>query len=206
NRDDFCVTTKLVEILNDFGDPRLAAYAAPNPSGEIVGMPSGLTDNEATELKPTCSRPSATVRTATAPAILMDYAEVSFLIAEAAERGIISGDAAAAYAAGISASMNYWGISDATAIDAYVAANPYDAANWKESIGTQKWLAFYMNGPQAWAEWRRLDFPVLDVPVAAIEDNIPVRLPYALSETSTNSSFSASNPNDIMTKMWWDMN
>ncbi len=208
-RDDFAVTQELVTALQDAGDPRVEVYAAPNNSGEIKGMPYGLTDGEAFALKSNTSRPSDMVRAATAPAVIIDYAEVSFLLAEAYQRGIVSGDAAAAYADGIRASMNYWGITDDAAIDAYIANNPYDAANWKESIGLQKWFAFYMNGPQAWAEWRRLDQPQLEVPEAALISSIPVRLPYPVTEQSRNgSSLSAvtSTPDDLTAKLWWDVN
>lgn len=209
NRDDFAVTDVLVDNLKDMGDPRLDVYAAVNNEGEIVGMPYGLTDGEAFALKDTTSRPSERVREDTAPAVIIDYAEVAFLKAEAYQRGLLAGDAAEAYAEGITASMNYWGITDQAAIDAYIAANPYNADNWKESLGWQKWIAFYMNGPQAWAEWRRLDYPQLEVPAAATNAVIPVRLPYPVAEqTRNNASLQAvtSNPNDLSTKLWWDVN
>lgn len=209
NRDDFCVSDVLVQTLQGLGDPRLEAFAAPNLSGEYKGMPYGLLDGDAFALKDQTSRPSDAVREATAPHVIMDYAEVAFLTAEAYQRGLLSGDAASAYAEGVTASMNYWGIADQAAIDAYVAANPYDGANWKQSLGVQKWLAFYMNGPQAWAEWRRLDYPQLEVPAAATNDVIPVRLPYPISEQTRNeASLQAvtGNPNDMNTKMWWDVN
>lgn len=209
NRDDFAVTDVLVDNLKAMGDPRLEMFAAQTNSGDIVGMPYGLTDGEAFDLKPTTSRPHPDVRQATAPAVIMDYAEVKFLEAEAIQRGLLSGDAAAAYAEGIEASMNYWGITDGDAIADYVAANPYDADNWKESLGWQKWIAFYMNGPQAWAEWRRLDYPQLEVPEAATNPVVPVRLPYPISEQTRNNGNLqkvTSNPNDLSTPLWWDMN
>ena len=209
NRDDFAVSEVLVNSLKDMGDPRLDIFADTTNSGDIVGMPYGLTDGEAFDLKSTTSRPSELVRTNTFPYVLMDYAEVAFLKAEAVERGFTSGDAAAMYAEGVTASMNYWGIEDQAAIDDYIAANPYNDSNWKESLGWQKWIAFYMNGPQAWAEWRRLDYPELEVPEAATNPVIPVRLPYPISEqTRNNSSLQkvTSNPNDLSTPLWWDVN
>ncbi len=209
NRDDFAVSDVLVNALKDRNDPRLSVYAAPTTSGEYVGMPSGLTDAEAFALKPTTSRPADGVREATAPAVFMDYAEVQFLLAEAYERGMLSGDAATAYDAGVTASMEYWGFNDDDgAITDYLAANPYDSGNWKAVLGMQKWLAYYMNGPQAWAEWRRLGEPQLTIPAAAVNDVIPVRLPYPISEQTRNeSSLNAvtSNPNDLSTRLWWDM-
>jgi len=207
-RDDFCVSDILVNALVDRGDPRLLVYADTTNSGTYVGLPCGLTDEEAFALKSTTSRPSEQVRSAEEPAILMDYAEVQFLLAEAYERGILTGDAAAAYDAGVTASMEYWGFEDATAISDYLAANPYDSGDWKAVLGLQKWLANYMNGTQAWAEWRRLGEPQLAVPAAAVVPEIPVRLPYPISEQTRNgNSLNAvtGNPDDLNTRLWWDM-
>jgi hypothetical protein len=208
NRDDYCVSEILVNTLKEKEDPRLTVYAKPIPSGEIVGMPYGLMDSEAFALKDGTSRP-ATIREIRAPHIVMDFAETSFLLAEAVERGYTGGDAAEHYANGVTASMNFWGIDDADKIGAYVAANAYDSGNWKKSIGEQKWLAFYGSGVQAWAEQRRLDQPALPVPAAADIPNIPVRLPYPISEDERNGNqlkAVTSNPNDMSSKLWWDVN
>jgi hypothetical protein len=53
----------------------------------------------------------------TNPASLLDYAEVNFYLADAAERSISGTPAAAAgfYNKGITASFNYWGLSNAEA-------------------------------------------------------------------------------------------
>lgn len=209
NRDDFAVSEYFVQTLEGLGDPRLEEFANKTPTGDIVGMPYGLVDNAATALKPSTSRPGDKVRQATAPHAIMTYSEVQFLLAEAYQRGNLSGTASDAYAMGISSSMNYWGITDNTAIDAYVNSNSYNAANWKESIGVQKWIAFYMNGFEAWNEWRRLDYPVLAVPADGVINSIPVKMPYTLGETQTNSaSLDAvtSTPADMTTKVWWDIN
>ncbi len=206
-RDDFSVSTTLVDMM--VGDPRLDAYAKPNNSGDIVGMPPTVSDATAFGLNTTTSRPNDNVRAATAPGVIIDAAEVHFMLAEAYQRGILTGDAAAEYAAGITASMNYWGITDATAIADYITANPYDAGNYQQSIGTQKWLAFYMNGGQAWAEWRRLGHPELSVSSDAMLADIPVRLPYPISEQQSNSGalglVDGGDPNDLSTRMWWDV-
>lgn len=204
NRDDFAVSDVLVDYMTNTNDPRLPSFAALNNEGEFRGMPYGLPDAEAFALKSVTSRPSDLVRSAGQPHVIMDYAEVAFLLAEAAERGFTSGSAAGMYAMGITASMEYWGVEGA---DDYIAANPYDASNWRKSIGEQKWVAFYMNGVQAWAEWRRLDFPQLAVPAAGDISTIPVRLPYPISEDTNNgSSIDAvtTDINDLTGKLWWD--
>lgn len=209
NRDDYCISELLVEDLKAIGDPRLEQFAKLASGGDYVGMPYGLSDNDATELKPTTSRPNDQVREATTPFAVMTYAEVQFLMSEIYARGIVSGDAAAAYDMAVTASMNQWNINDSLAIAAYLVANPYDAADWKASIGHQKWIAFYMNGFEAWNEWRRLDEPVLTPAPAGVINTIPVRLPYPLSETQSNSenlNAVTSNPADLETKVWWDVN
>jgi len=213
NRDDFSVCKTLVDAMKALGDTlRLANFANPTNSGTIEGMPPGLTDADAFALKPLTSRPNTEfTRSPQNSHVIVDYAEVQFMLAEAYQRGILGGDAAAAYEEGIRASMEYWSVDDQAHIDAYIAANPYDASDWKTSIGTQKWIAFYTNGPEAWAEWRRLDAPQLAVPAAAVTPNqqIPVRLPYPISEQSRNAANLgevADNPNDLLTSLWWDVN
>ncbi|SFW41470.1 SusD/RagB family nutrient-binding outer membrane lipoprotein [Cellulophaga fucicola] len=209
NRDDYAVSEYLVTTLTDLGDPRLDVYAKPASAGSIVGMPYGLSDNDATILKPTTSRPSDLVRSATSSHLIMSYSEVQFLLAEAYQRGILTGDAETAYNNAVTASMNYWGIDDAAAISDYLTNNAYDTANWKESIGIQKWVSLYVKGFEAWNEWRRLDYPQLSAPAAAFINTIPVRMPYPLSETTSNSaSLNAvsSNPADMTEKVWWDVN
>ncbi|MEN8704065.1 MAG: SusD/RagB family nutrient-binding outer membrane lipoprotein [Polaribacter sp.] len=209
NRDDYAVSEYLVTTLNNLGDPRLQEFAKEASSGTIVGMPYGLSDNDATVLKPTTSRPNDNVRSATTPHVVMSYAEVQFLLAEAYQRGLVSGDAAAAYNNAVTASMNYWGITDSAAIANYLSVNSYNATNWKASIGIQKWIALYMNGFEAWNEWRRLDYPQLSAPAEAVINTIPVRFPYPLSETQTNSAkldAVTSNPGELTSKVWWDVN
>ncbi len=209
NRDDFCVSEYLVTSLNSMNDPRLPKFAKNASGGTIVGMPYGLTDNQATELKPTTSRPNDSVRQATSPHVIISYAEVQFLLAEIYQRGIVSGNAEDAYKNAITASMNQWGITDSSEINNYITSNGYDSGNWKKSIGNQKWVALYMNGFQAWCEWRRLDYPQLSVPAAAVINSIPVKMPYALSETQNNSanlSQITSSPDNMTTKVWWDVN
>jgi hypothetical protein len=209
NRDDYAVSEYFVTTLNAIGDPRLDKFANLSSNGSIVGMPYGLSDNDATVLKPTTSRPNDMVRAATTPREIMTYSEVQFLLAEAYQRGILTGNAMQAYDNAVTASMNFWGITDAAAIAGYLSDNSYNAANWKESIGTQKWISLYMNGFEAWNEWRRLDYPILSVPAAAEITTIPVRLPYVLSETQTNSvqlDAVTSDPADMKTKVYWDVN
>ena len=209
SRDDFCVTEYLVTELNSTGDPRLDMFARVDDKvPTIIGMPYGLSDEAASNLKSTRSRPSDDVRSATSPHVIISHAEVKFLLAEAYERGYLTGDAEAAFNAGVNSSMEYWGVESSDA-DTYLAANPYDSANWKSSIAWEKWVNFYTNGYEAWSEFRRLDSPSLVVPALAEVPSVPTRLTYPQSEVSNNSAQLekvTTNPGEITTKLWWDVN
>lgn len=210
NRDDYTLSDVLVDAMKDRNDPRLAVFAKPNVGGEFVGLPFGLTDGETFGLQGTASRPSDHLRSATAPAYLLTHAEMKFFEAEAIERGFINGNAAEAYNAAVAASMMQWGFTDQAAVNGYLAQpiNAYDAANWKNSIGMQKWIALYGNGIEAWSERRRLDVPQLELPVAAVRTSIPVRALYPAVELGNNPSAveNAGYENEMDIKPWWDVN
>ena len=207
SRDDFRISEEFLSTLQDMGDPRETLYADSTATGEYVGMPYGLEDGPSFDLKNFTSRFTASLREATAPACLLRMSEVKFLQAEAALKGIVgsAGDAAGFYAEGVTAAMNEWGITDQAAIDAYIAANPLVDIT---SIATQMWIALYGNGLESWATWRRLDYPVLEVPPAAFTNYIPVRGLYPTTEQSTNSANLLAVPGDdlMSTKVWWDVN
>jgi hypothetical protein len=88
----------------------------------------------------------------------------------------------------------------------------YDASNYKKSIGDQKWLALFGQGLEAFAEWRRLDYPQLTPAVAGtLGGKIPVRFLYPGTEQSLNGAnykaAVASQGADVLTtKLWFDVN
>lgn len=206
-RDDFAISEILVTRLKERNDPRLAAYALPNTTGNYVGIPYGLTDPETFLFKPQSSRPHSSIRQASAPAKLLSYSEIEFFRAEAIERGYITaGNAEEAFNNAVTASMLEWGLTAADA-EAYLAANPYDATNWRASIGYEKWVALYTHGLEAWAERRRLDEPSLPVPAAAVIDQIPVRFFYPAIEAEANeANLVAVGENNLTSRVWWDVN
>ena len=113
--------------------------------------------------------------------LILDYSEVEFMLAEAKERGFyVPGTAAEHYNAGITASMEYWGI-DACRYHCLFGKPcmllmqlPQDT--WKQKIGTQQWIAFFNRGFEGWSVWRRLDFTGLNVPPGLTYSDIPNRL------------------------------
>ena len=150
-----------------------------------------------------------------------------FILAEAAARGMNVGDAATHYTNGIKASMTWWRditasastITDA-AIDAYIAKVPYVSTDWRNVIGTQKWLALYPQGFQAWFERTRLKFkkpggaPLFMAPKSGVLDNsvkdgVPYRLTYPITEQSQNtvnynSAATAIGGDFKGTKLWYN--
>lgn len=148
------------------------------------------------------------------PYVMMDYAEVSFLLAEAAERGVITGSADAYYTQGITASMEYWDVDPAD-VATYLARPDivYSSANWKERIGTQKYIAHFPYGSEAFSEARRLDFPVLVQPLNGTQTlDLANRMLYPNDEVLLNSENTAAaisrleNGNTLTGKVWWDVN
>jgi len=125
------------------------------------------------------------------PMILIGYAEQEFLIAEAIARGWVTGDAATHYNNGITASMQFYGISQGD-IDAYLAQPnvAYNAGNAIELIILQKYISFFMNsGWEPFFEQRRTGIPVLSTGPGT--DNgglVPQRWQYPQSEYSYNEA------------------
>lgn len=228
-RDDQHVSQTLVDTLkalyvsiepgNDtIFDPRLGVYADPIasalPDTVYVGAPNGLQDDDAIAIGLTnTSRVGAAYRQRDTPSILMTYSEVLFDEAEAAARGWTGGDAAALYAEGIRASMQYNGIDNGL-IDAYLASPrvAYNAADGLTQIALQKWIALYAEGADAYAEYRRTGVPDLQPGPAVITDPqiVARRLTYPLAEQSFNNenlqaAVAAQGGASLNDRVWWDV-
>lgn len=216
-RDDYRISKTIVDTLKALSDPRLPVYAQlpEDPSvGDYVGGANGLSNGDANNqglLK--TSKPGSYFLTPESPAVIYSYAEVLFNLSEAVARGYISGDAESYYEQAVTASFNQFGITDAAVITGYLAQADvqYNPANYKESIGLQKWIAFFGQGPDAFAEWRRLDYPQLKAgPATVLEGKMPVRIYYPGTEQSLNGdSYQAAvanqGPDLLTTKLWFDV-
>ncbi len=154
---------------------------------------------------------------------LMLLAESDFLQAEADVRGILNGTDSTDFYNGITASFTYLyklpsntvapGVSPADSVAKYRAQNSnsylvnYSLATTTaqkiEAIITQKYIALnFINGEEAWSEYRRTGYPVSSSTVlnnsygsfastqsqATRPDHLPTRLPYPGSEIATNPS------------------
>ncbi len=155
-----------------------------------------------------------------APTFLVTYAQTQLLLAEAAVRNWTTGDPAVLYANGIRAHMNQlalYGTASAVTtsnIDAYISANPLDVTKALEQINTQYWVASFLNGPEAFANFRRSGFPVLTPNLFPGKDlkteTFIRRLTYPDAELNVNrenvqQAISRQGPDILDTRVWWDM-
>ena len=81
---------------------------------------------------------------------------------------------------------------------------------WRQKIGMQSWIANYTRGYEAYNNWRRLDFPILNLPEEATTyADIPVRFTFPVKEQTLNAdnyaAASAAIGGDLIsTKVFWD--
>lgn len=217
-RDDNGISATMVDTLASLSDPRLPLYAEPAAhDGVYRGHQNGRDDLPEDQSLAWFSRINNFWRANgdETPAMVMTYAEVLFLQAEAAQRDWTTDDAAALYEAGIEANMNlyapYGHAPTEAEIDTYLA-QPEVQYTGLSDIYLQKWIALWMNGSEAYAEWRRTDVPDLEEGPDLLENlpRIPVRFSYPDSEQSLNSgnlqaALDAQGGGlDLVTPVWWD--
>jgi len=157
------------------------------------------------------------------PVFLVTAAQTNLLLAEARFRGwIATGSAAQYFADGIRAHMDQMAVYDpnsavpAAARDNYVTANPLVAGKELEQINTQYWIASFLNGPEAFANFRRSGFPALTPNPYGQPSNPDVpngtfirRLTYPTSELSVNTehvnaAIERQGADKLSTRVWWD--
>jgi hypothetical protein len=157
------------------------------------------------------------------PVFFVTAAQTNLLLAEAAFRGwITTGTAAQYFSDGIIANMDQMAVYDpasavsATERDAYVAAHPLMPGTELEQINTQYWIASFLNGPEAFANFRRSGFPTLTPNPYGQPNNPDVpagtfirRITYPTSELSVNTqnvneAITAQGPDKLSTRVWWD--
>lgn len=224
-RDDHRVSKTLTDMLRTnavYIDWRITIYAEVSGLGDFNGMQNGLTSSQAASFNgngiKNTSKVGSYFTQATAPGMLMSYAELQFILAEAALKGYITGmgvtEAEAYYKAGIFGSYNQFGDAFLKRIEEvfFSPTNPmpvgitlddfaqdfYQNDSWgwdpnpavaMEKIATQRWVASFDQGLQSWIEWRRTGYPVL---VAGAEnmnnDKVPQRFPYPTDEYARNPS------------------
>jgi hypothetical protein len=243
---DNCRMNASIEMFQSgYHDPRQGKYftEANITGGGFHGVRHGIPNVNQTTLKPMSAPKVAALTSESAPVVWMAAAEVYFLRAEGAIRGWnMDGAAGSLYNQGIAASFEQWGVAAAApAYSADSASTPVafddkalrhgaqpttaitikweDAATKEkqlERIITQKWLAVYPDGQEAWSEFRRTGYPKI-LPVVTnnsggtIDSNIQIRrLVFPAPEYANNAAEVAKAVQMIGGKdtggirLWWD--
>lgn len=245
NWGEFRMSATMESILKGYGDPRMEAYFNPAASGDTDGdgipyeglrngqpkvdkVPALNSDNSDMNTRWLPSGPNPPIKVITA-------AEAYFLRAEGAIRGWnMGGTAQELYEMGISTSMGEVAGADASA---YITSTATPAAadassppvsdipvafaagadfeTQLEQIITQKWIALYPDGWEAYSEKRRTGYPRTYPLIASDNPNVSVndqmrRMTFVDSEFSNNraateaASSLLSGPDNNATKVWWD--
>lgn len=215
-RSDFIAANTIVDKMNAMNDPRLSGFFKDtyldSVSGNQVYLGGVYGDNNNYNAY---SHPGDMQLDPTFPHTMLGYTEVQFLLADAAERGWAAGGTAEDfYNEAIKSSILEWG-GTSEDFDTYIAqesvAYGTAAGDWKAKIGTQKWIAMYDQGFEAWSTWRLYDAPTLNI-AAQAQIETPKRYTYPVTEASLNGdnldAVKAKLPNgdSFDDKLFWDMN
>jgi hypothetical protein len=153
----------------------------------------------------------------------MQYAEVQFILAEAAAKGWINGDTKTFFYQGIASAINYWVPNfpeDITSANFAAHLINLSAASeiWNdnnsldqkmEMIHLQKYYALFMTDLQQWFEYRRTGHPVLPKGQGLSNNGVmPARLVYPVYVQAANpanykAAVAAQGPDEIYTNVWW---
>lgn len=219
-RFDFAISKPFLDYLQSVNDPRIPAFADKPTNGNTnyVGMPYGLAVTSGIP-NTSISYIGINLRRQNSPEYILSASHVLFSLAEAEKRGWNAAgtpnDAQAAiyYNEGIKISMEQYGVYTAAAHANYIAQAEvaYTSVDAIKKISYQRWIGLYLNGIEAWAEWRRTGFPTLSPGPAPYNPGgqIPRRQAYPIQErdlnlTNYNEALSRQGADDLNTKMWLD--
>lgn len=242
-RNDFSITKPFTDLLKGqrdtlnnkthpwegVVDPRLSVYTYPR-GGKYIGIPYGLPSNMM----------SSAIRNAApswygAPPVtlnkdfsvpLMTYSELCFILSE---RNNWDEEW---YKEGIQSSMEHWYDLAGEAVDQAAVDEYIDAVSKTvnaETVATQKYIHLFIQGTEAWSEYRRTGYPVTMLkpgeytyiikgekvtfdPLTDTKDDLPARVKYPTNESTLNpEGFNAAvknlqdGTNNYYSKMYWDV-
>lgn len=157
------------------------------------------------------------------PVFMVTASQSLLLLAEARFRGwITTGSAAQYFTDGIKAHMDQMATFDAgcaisnIARDTYVTNNPLAVGTELAQINTQYWISSFLNGPEAFANFRRSGFPSLtpnpygqpnnpDVPNGTFIRRLTYPTPeLSVNATNVNAAIARQGADKLSTRVWWD--
>ena len=235
---DLHMGASIDSYMNGYADPRVSSYFVARGGG-CFGVRLGLTDiNQSSYLDVT----SPANIGQNDPVYWMKAAEGYFLRAEAKLRWDLGSETAQSlYEQGITLSFDEAGVSGAASYLSNSTSVPADFADksgngndtsargtvtiaWNdndnfetklEKIITQKWIAIYPDGEEAWSEFRRTNYPKLfptmnDLSGLSLQSLQIRRLRFPTSEYETNNANVTAaatllgGTDNAKTQLWWD--
>jgi hypothetical protein len=147
--------------------------------------------------------------------MIMNYAELQFILAEAAAKGWITGSAETYYNQGVESSIKLWLPNWSVPVTTFLANADMQwqpAATLDEQmerIHVMKYYALFLTDLQQWFEYRRTGHPVLPQGPGLRNNGVmPARMTYPVYVQSTNPTnyrlaVEAQGPDVISTQVWW---
>mgnify|MGYP003624156169 CR=1 FL=1 len=241
---DIRMGAEMESILTGYNDERVKSYFNPTTDALYAGQYKGIRMGIDISAKGQYLDLSSIGSVIDGDKITwMTAAEVNFLKAEASLRGWTgAGDAKTNYEAGVTASFTQHGVSG---IAAYLVDNTSTPANFVDTLNpanniayastvkiaynstgtneeqleqiiTQKWIAMFPDGQEAWSEFRRTGYPrifpvVVNNSGGKIDTNIQIRrINFVENEINTNGANVQTaigylnGPDNGGTRLWWD--
>jgi hypothetical protein len=194
-RFDYALSKTVTDHMNANGDLRVNAWGSSN-----VGFEYGLERDDAIAFA--SANPdwalimSDAIRTETQPMPILTSSQVTLARAEAAQRGWTAEVAATLYRTGIELNWRQWDVYETVAFNAYMLEPAIVLTPGTElvKIITQRWLAAFPDGQEAWNIWRSTGIPVL-TPAPGTGLEIPKRFAIAQTHFDLNNA----NTNAIAT-------
>lgn len=216
-RDDFVPANTIIDLMNSLTDLRLGRYFTLVDTSGVQGVRKlaylgGLYGYSNPFTKYSHIAPE--ILDPTFHGILLTYDEALFYEAEAAARSFsVGGTVSDLYNSAVTESVISWGGTLAEA-NAYLTqpniAYTTATGTWQQKIGTQAYIAFYTRGLEGYTEWRRLDWPILNIPpTISSYSQIPKRYTYPVNEQTLNKAnytdASVAIGGDLQTtRIFWD--
>lgn len=221
------IASFFIDNLNIWNDPRIDANQGTVPNfnrwgiapyqGGYAGIPSGYAPGTVPDKKSYFYSFTSAFSLQNEPlaGMIMNYAELKFILAEAALKGYISANAETLYNEGVYASIRLWLPNWPGNVNTYLqtadmqwsTATSFDLK--MERLHLQKYYALFLTDMQQWFEYRRTGKPTLPRGAGLRNGGVmPARMVYPVYVQSTNptnyqAAVAAQGPDVISTQVWW---
>ncbi len=179
-----------LEIMRRTQDPRISIFCKkPSTADDYFGVISGVIDADASDK---AYMNVSVLKTYTSPFWFMTFSEVQFILAEAAQRGMIGGDAKTYYENGVTASVQQWNPEYTTDRIQIFINGPSSGVAYNGSLQRiieQKYISLFFMGFESWCDYRRTGYPELPIGIDCDNERIfPTRFLYPQTIISTNKA------------------